>query len=102
MACCGGSITLSDQERFGVYTSTPCTAITVDLLQVYKRGIDCYLRNKLWSRINSNEQEMLSAESYLQDFIDRKIADPNDCTGIESLYLIRVLFDKIVKIGVCI
>lgn len=101
MSCCKTEI-LPPEEQFGVLVSTPCASITVDLLQVYKRGIDCYLQYRIWDKIGSNEAELLGAQEYLQDFINQKITDPNDCTGIEFLYLVRVLVDKIIKVGACL
>lgn len=101
MACCSET-NLTPQEIFGVSPDTPCTSIGIDLLKVYQRPIDCYLKYKLWETIESTELELQNATEYLQGLIDQKTADPNDCRGIEILWLVRVLVDRIIKRGVCL
>ena len=102
MGCCGGGLPIDDSARFGVVQDTPCTAITVDMLSIYKKNVDCYVMHKLWNNIGSTEAEMQAAQTYLQTMISQKIADPNDCTNIESLYLVRLLVHKIILGGVCL
>lgn len=102
MSCCGGGAPIEDSERFGIAQNTPCQAITVDMLGIYKKNIDCYVQHKLWTNITSTEAEMTSAQTYLQGMITQKMADPNDCTNIESLYLVRLLVHKIILGGVCL
>lgn len=93
---------LTPEQQYGMSAGTPCETITVDLLRLYLRPIKCYLKYKMWDRIGSNEQELISAKEYLDDFIARKSADPADCTGVESLVLIRVIVAKMVNLGVCL
>lgn len=102
MGCCNQNNTLTAEQLYGVYPETPCAAITVDLLQIYKNMINCYLTYKLWEKINSSQAELEGAHSYLEGFIAQKMADPNDCEGIGSLILVRMLVDRIVKIGACL
>lgn len=103
MGCCPGSDpNITPQEQFGVVIGTPCTAITVDLLQIFKKMIDCYIQYGLWGKIGSSEEELTNARDYLQNFITQKIADPNDCTGVEMLYIVRQIADKIIKKGACL
>jgi len=93
---------LTEEQIYGVADGTPCEAITVDLLQTYKRPIECYLRYKIWNSIESTKEELESAVSYLDTFIANKIVNPANCEGLESLYLIRSLVDKMLKKGVCL
>jgi hypothetical protein len=102
MGCCDPNTNITEQQRFGFVEGTPCEAITVDLLELYKRKIDCYLLYKLWVNIQSTKEELEGAQTYLQNFIDQKVADPSDCTGVESLYIVRALVDKIIRVGACL
>lgn len=103
MSCCGGSTeSLPPVVVYGFTEGTPCNSITADLLNLWKGKIDCYLRHGLWGKINSNEEELTIAQSYLAEMIDRKIADPNDCEGLDTIHLVRAIIDKIVKVGVCL
>jgi hypothetical protein len=100
--CDGIQPVLTEQEMYGVIAGTPCEAITVDLLKTYKKPLDCYLQYKMWGNVGSSEGELVNATNLLDIMIGQKIANPSDCTGIESLYLIRSIVDKIVKKGVCL
>lgn len=101
MCNCGQQV-LTEEEQYGVYANTPCTAITVDLLQMYKNPIDCYINYKLWGVIDMNESQLSTLSGQLQVLINQKISDPNNCDGIEHLAHIRSTVDKIVKRGVCL
>lgn len=96
------NLPLTEEEQYGVYQDAPCSAITVDLLQMYKNPIDCYINYKLWGVIDMNEAQLYNMSSILQVLIEQKISDPNNCTGIEQLAHIRATVDKIVKRGVCL
>lgn len=100
MCDCENNVT--DEVRFAVMEGTPCDKISVDLLVTYKKPIDCYLKYKLWDNIKSSKAELESAQSQLADMVSRKQADPMDCTGLESLYLIRIIVEKIIQKGMCI
>jgi hypothetical protein len=100
--CDGIQPNMTDDEIYGAVTGTPCSAITVDLLKVYKKPVDCYLNFKLWGNVGSSEAELHNISSLLDIMIGQKIGNPNDCTGMESLVLIRSVVDKIVKKGVCL
>jgi hypothetical protein len=100
--CDGIQPNLTDEEIYGQIAGTPCSAITVDLLKVYQKPVNCYLNYKLWGNVGSSEGELQNVASLLEVMIGQKIADPNDCTGMESLVEIRSLVDRIVKKGVCL
>jgi len=100
--CDGIQPQMTDDEIYGVGTGTPCSAITVDLLKVYKKPVDCYLNFKLWGNVGSSEGELQNISSLLDIMIGQKIGNPNDCTGMESLVIIRSIVDRIVKKGVCL
>lgn len=102
MGCCNGNIILSPEVRYGVSEETPCEAITVDLLRLYKDKIDCYLKYKLWGNINSSQIELENAVMYLSGFISQKELDSSNCSGIENLWIVRQIVDKIVKFGACL
>lgn len=102
MACCGASDILSPEQKYGVLPGTPCEAITVDLLNLYKNKIDCYLTYKLWGNIQSSQAELENANMYLQGLISQKLEDPGNCTGIENLWIVRQLVDKIIIVGACL
>lgn len=102
MACCGNTEPLTPQQKYGVRPGTPCEAITVDLLTLYKNKIDCYLTYKLWNNIQSTQAELENASMYLQAFISQKMADPTNCAGIDDLWIVRQIVDKIVILGACL
>lgn len=101
MGCCDGTI-LSDEERFKVYSNTPCGAITVDMLIMYRRPIECYLQYGLWGKIGSTEEELTLAVEYLTNFINQKNIDDENCEGLDKLPIIRLIIDKIFKAGICL
>lgn len=100
--CDGIQPNLTDEEIYGQVAGTPCSAITVDLLQVYRKPIQCYLNHKLWVNVGSSEGELQNVTALLDIMISQKIGNPNDCTGMESLVTIRSLVDRIVRKGVCL
>jgi hypothetical protein len=103
MGCCpGSSLYATDEQKYGVAENTPCDMITVDLLNMYKNPIDCYVQYKLWANIGSSEAELLAAQSALNTLIAQKEADENNCEGIAALVMIRVIVDKIIKKGACL
>lgn len=101
MSCCNAPL-VTNEERYGVLEDTPCGSISIDLLTMFKRPIDCYLEHNLADKIGSNVNELQSASAFLLTFINQKKADPNDCTGISMLPIIRELVDKIIKKGLCL
>lgn len=102
MGCCNSTEAIPPLVQFGHNPATPCSAITVDLLNVYKSRIECYLKYGLWFNISSSEEEMNAANAHIDQMVERKLIDPNDCTGIESIVLIRMLVDRIIKLGACL
>lgn len=102
MGCCDNGKYATDEEKYSVVPNTPCGAISIDLLNMYLRPITCYLQYRLWTSIGSTEMELVNAKIYLLGFIDQKKADPENCEGMESLAIIRVIVDKIIKKGVCL
>lgn len=101
MGCCPTKH-YTDEERFGVLPNTQCSAITVDMLLMFKKPIDCYVKHGLWGEVGSSEEEMNSAVSYLEGFIAQKQLDEENCEGLESLAIIRSIVDKIIKKGICL
>jgi hypothetical protein len=102
MGCCPGTSYATEEQKFGVIPTTICSSITVDLLELYKRPIDCYLTYHLWNEIGSSELELQNAAAFLQKFINMKTADEEDCSEIASLSIVRSIVDKIIKKGICL
>lgn len=102
MSCCPATLYPTDQQRYGVVPDTPCGSISIDLLNMYKRPIDCYIKYGLAYQIQSTPEELESASLFLQGFMDQKAVNQEDCTGIEMLPIIRSLVNRIVKKGVCL
>ena len=105
MGCCPGAAAFPSDPSAKL-TTTPgtsvCSQISVDLLRMYKRPIDCYITHSLYSQIGSTREELEKASAFLNDFIDQKLIDDENCTGIDSLAIVRTLIDKIVKKGMCL
>lgn len=99
-SCTGGPST--DEERFKIMEGTPCEAITIDLLMMFKNPIDCYLQHKLWANIGSSEEEMQAASNWIANFINQKNEDNFDCNNLSELIVIRIMFSKILNLGVCL
>ncbi len=102
---CGGClksesvIGLSNTKRIDGNT---CAGITVDLLQMMLRPIQCYLDNKLWDQISSTKAELEEYKNYLELYIAAKIADPETCEYREQLPPVQVYFNKILVKGMCL
>lgn len=101
MCGCENNI-ITDEQRFGVPEGTPCSEITVGLLEMYKNPIGCYLRYGLHSQIGVSVEDLQAAYDFLDQFITQKTNDPNDCTGIDNLVTVRVIFSLILKRGICL
>lgn len=99
---CGCDNELTEEQRFGVPQDAPCDSISIELLQMYKNPIDCYLKNRLWSQIGSTSEEMQAASDYLAVLIQQKIADPQNCEGVQNLLNIRKMMHLILNKGLCL
>lgn len=100
---CGGSVT----QGTATYSTETldhnyCSGITVDLLRMYQRPIQCCLNNKLWNVIGYAIETLQQYNNLLETIIAAKIADPNSCEGLDQLEPIQELSNIFIKKRLCI
>ena len=79
-----------------------CGDITIDLLQQYRRPIQCYIDHDLSSSIDASKTDLLEALAMLDTYIAAKRIDPNTCDHKEVLPAIQHIVSKIIIKGQCL
>lgn len=85
-----------------VYNQNECRGITIDLLQMYLRPIECYIKYGLYENIQSTQLELQNAQTYLENYIAAKQADPETCEYREQLPIVQTIVNRIISAGICL
>jgi len=78
----------------------PCEAVTVEILQMIKKPLDCYIENGFFDR-GISEVELRTAQSNVIAWIESKVIDPASCEHQEKLAGLQELMQKIYQNGYC-
>lgn len=78
-----------------------CEGITIDLLNMYKRLVDCVISHSLYTQVSVSQAEINQAKALLITWISAKEIDPASCEHQEKLPLLQLIINKIVAFGQC-
>jgi hypothetical protein len=85
-----------------IYNHNECIGITVDLLEMYLRPVQCCLNNSIFEIVNSTQAELESTKTYLESYITAKRLDPQTCEFKDQLPPAQSLVNRIIIAGICI
>lgn len=98
MACGCSKDVLNDNTVI----SRTCTSINVDLLQLWKRKVDCVIAYNREEELDLTEEEVQDKSDILQAWIDDKIISPDSCNFMENLKDMQRLVNSIIIKGICL
>lgn len=100
--CYSQSQSNSNGRNYSVVDNSECAGITLDLLEMFLRPVQCYLRNGFGSNIGVTASQLQNTQHYLELYISAKRADPETCQYKEELPQVQSLINKIISAGICI
>lgn len=78
-----------------------CAGVTIDLLNMYKRLIDCAVTHSLYTQIDVSQADINNAKLLLTAWITAKELDPASCEHQTQLPIVQFIINKIVAYGQC-
>ncbi len=79
-----------------------CNSITVSLLTLWKRKIDCMIENNYGDQIDTSNTQLTNTSTILESWIADKTSNPESCNYIENLPDTQRLINKIILKGLCL
>lgn len=107
MGCCNGGniveMTYDGSSKTLVQRSiSMCEQLPVDVLEIWKRKIDCVIDTNQIASITGNPVEVTNAQTVINEWIAAKHEDPATCAYYEYLPLMQDIVNKCIIKGICI
>jgi len=78
-----------------------CAGVTIDLLNIFLRLINCVESNNLYTQVNLSIAEVTNGKTLLTAWIAAKELNPASCDHQEKLPLVQAIVNRIVAFGQC-
>lgn len=105
MCDCGDSTMTGDVMYEGntviARNVSTCSGITVDLLEMWKRKLDCLIQSGQFEDAETTQEIANNTQLILNNYIQAKLLDPTTCEYFEYVPLLQSLIARIVIAGIC-
>jgi hypothetical protein len=102
MCNCDNNALLTDEQKYAINAVDPCSFISIEVLEMYRRPMECYLQYGLQNSIGYTQEQIEDFVAYLNQLIAIKQLDPNACGDFEQLPAVRAALNVILNKGICL